>query len=250
MPQKRPPQADVFDTIHTMRRDKKFWNTEYTKAEHLRLSKEPSEDLQKFSRWLERRTGRTFLNQNAHALDLGCGNGRNLIYLAQTFGMRGEGYDISETAIAEAVSDAEGLPLSFAARSISEPIPLPDASVSLALDMMASHVLREGERAAFLAEIVRVLRPGGWLFFKSFLLDEDLNAKRLLRDHPAGEKDAYIHPEFGWYEHVWMEESLRAFFEPHFTIHKIEKSHQHMRRGRAHKRRSITAYMEKTDTNG
>lgn len=230
-----------------MRRDKKFWNTEYTKAEHLRLSKEPSEDLQKFARWLERRTGKTFLNQNANALDLGCGNGRNLIYLAQEFGMRGVGCDISETAIREAITDAQDLPLSFAVRSIGEPLSVSDGSVSIVLDMMASHVLRDKEREAFRGEIVRALRPGGWLFFKSFLLDEDLNAKRLLRDHPAGEKDSYMHPEFGWYEHVWTEESLREFFEPYFIIHKIEKSHQHMRRGRAHKRRSITAYLQKPD---
>lgn len=230
-----------------MRRDKnkKFWNAEYKTGEHLRLSKEPSEDLQKFARWLFRRTGGTFLNEQAHAVDFGCGNGRNLIYLAREFGMRGFGCDISETAIDTARADAEGLPLSFDVQSIASPISLPAASVSVALDMMASHVLRDSERERFRDEITRVLRPGGWLLFKSFLLDEDLNAKRLLRDHPTGEKDSYIHPEFGWYEHVWTEDSIRAFFEPHFIIHKIEKSHQHMRRGRAHKRRSVIVYLQK-----
>ena len=66
-----------------------FWDQEYTKAEHLALSTEASDDLEKFTRWLERQTKRTILNPTSSAIDLGCGNGRNLIYLAQSFGMRG-----------------------------------------------------------------------------------------------------------------------------------------------------------------
>jgi hypothetical protein len=130
--------------------------------------------------------------------------------------------------------------------SLAEPIPLPDSSVTLALDMMSSHVLRRIEREALRAEIVRTLRPNGWLFFKSFLLEEDANAKRLLREFPAQEKGMYIHPEIGVAEYVWTKNSLRDFFEPYFTVHKIEKSHKHQHAdGTAWKRRTISAYLEK-----
>ncbi len=164
---------------------KDFWNREYKTSEHLALSTAPSEDLEKFTRFLEREYKREFLNGYARVLDLGCGNGRNLIYLVQAYGIKGIGYDISDEAIKQARHASAGLPIAYEVRSIAEPLPLPDASQTFVLDMMTSHFLRKAEREALRQEIVRVLRPGGWLFFKSFLADEDLNVKRLLREHPA-----------------------------------------------------------------
>jgi SAM-dependent methyltransferase len=164
--------------------------------------------------------------------------------------MRAIGYDTSQEAIAQARAAAKagrdpGL-CQFEVRSIADPIPLPDESVTIALDMMSSHVLSAAERLALRGEILRVLKPGGWLFFKSFLLEEDAHAKRLLKEHPGPEESTYLHPEIGVTEYVWTEEALREFFEPYFTIHDIEKSHKHRRAdGSAWKRRTITAYLQK-----
>ena len=226
-------------------RHRTFWNKEYQTSEHLALSSTVAEDLVKFTRFLERQTKREYLNPRSRALDLGCGNGRNLIYLAESFGMQGVGYDISEVAINEARAASKDLPIEYESRSIADPLPIGDESVTLALDMMTSHFLKRAEREALLAEIVRVLRPGGWFFFKSFLAEEDLNVKRLLREHPADEEGAYIHPRMGVYEYVWTEDTMREFFGPNFEIHKIHKSHKHLKRGRAGKRRTLSAYMQK-----
>ncbi len=228
-----------------MSRHRDFWNREYKTSEHLTLSSAPSEDLQKFTRFLEREYKREFLNPRALALDLGCGNGRNLIYLAQEFGMRGVGYDISDVAVKEAQAASDGLAIEYEVRSITDPLPQKDESVTMVLDMMTSHFLKGEERKALKAEMLRVLRPGGWLFFKSFLADEDLNVKRLLRESPADEENAYIHPKMGVYEYVWTEEALRDFFAPEFEIHKLHKSHKHLRRGKPGKRRTLSAYMQK-----
>ncbi|MDO8523896.1 MAG: class I SAM-dependent methyltransferase [bacterium] len=230
-----------------MKNRKDFWEKEYKTGSHLALSDEPAEDLIKFTRWLQRNYGRRFLNVTAQALDVGCGNGRNLIFLAKEFGMRGVGYDISKTAIEQAKKNAEGLPLEFSIRSLSELIPLQGESVTLALDMMSSHVLTRAKREELRGEISRVLKSEGWLFFKSFLLDEDAHAKRLLKENPAEEEGMYIHPEIGVPEYVWTEEELRRFFEPYFAIHRIEKSHKHLHAdGSPWKRRTISAYLEKT----
>lgn len=238
-----------------MTKQKDFWNQEYAKtdrrgrvAPHLAISDEPAEDLEKFTRFLERNFGKKFLNVTAQALDIGCGNGRNLMYLVKEFGMRGVGYDISEVAIAQAKKSAEAQKLAaqFSVHEMEEPIPLPDKSVSIALDMMSSHFLQKAERENLRNEILRVLKSGGWLFFKSFLLDDDSHAKRLLRDSPAEEEGMYIHPEIKSAEYVWTEEALREFFEPYFTIHRIEKSFKHKHAdGSAWKRRTIVAYLEK-----
>jgi ubiquinone/menaquinone biosynthesis C-methylase UbiE len=230
---------------------KKFWNKEYKKPEHLALSTSPSGDLQKFCRWLERNIGEGALNKNTKVLDLGCGNGRNSIYLGQSFDCYCVGYDISEEAISQAGKQAEKLGLSsrliFSVRSLASPVPLADNSVDLVLDMMSSHFLKQKERELLHKEILRVLKPEGWLCFKSFLADEDLHVKRLLRDHPALEENAYIHPKFGSYEYVWTEEKVRTFFETNFVIEKLEKSHKHMMKERAFKRRSVLVYLRKKE---
>lgn len=229
---------------------KEFWNKEYKSSEHLALSMNVSEDLEKFIRWMEREHGRKYLNPLARVLDIGTGNGRNIIYLSNNYGMRGVGFDISEVAIAEAEKNKEDLPIELSVRSMADPLPLGDNSVTIVLDMMSSHFLKKAEREALLAEIVRVLKPGGWLFFKSFLADEDLHVKRLLKESPAEEEGAYIHPKIGVYEYVWTEEDAIDFFSPYFQIHKIQKSHKHINRGkigdeRAWKRRTFSMYLQK-----
>jgi SAM-dependent methyltransferase len=232
--------------MYAMRTHKDVWNKEYKTSEHLALSTKPSEDLQKFARFLERKEGRAHLNPTSLAVDLGCGNGRNLVYLSEQYGMRGLGYDISDEGVTQARELSRDLPIVYEVRSIDGNLNVDDSSVSLVLDMMTSHFLKEAGREHLIAEIVRILKPGGWLFFKSFLLEEDINAKRMLKEHPADEPYSYIHPSFGMYEHVWTIPSIHEFFEPHFEIHKIEKSHRHLtRQGEANKRRTVSVYLEK-----
>jgi len=228
-------------------RHRDFWNREYKTSEHLTLSTAPSEDLEKFTRWLERGYKREFLNAYARVLDLGCGNGRNLVYLAQAYSMKGTGYDISDEAIKQARLASGGLPITYEVRSIAEPLPLPDGSQTFVLDMMTSHFLRKAEREALRGEIVRVLRPGGWLFFKSFLADEDMHVKRLLKESPADEPGAYIHPKLGVYEYAWTEDEVQEFFDGHLELHKFNKSHRHiLKGGKAGKRRTFSAYLQKS----
>lgn len=228
---------------------KDFWNKEYAQARSFALSDEPAEDLIKFTRFLVRRSGKNLLNVTRKAVDVGCGNGRNLIYLGETFGMHGLGYDLSSEAIAQAREMRGELPLEFKVQSLADPIPMPDGSVTIALDMMASHVLKRTEREALRAELYRVLRPGGWLLMKSFLLEEDRNAAELLREHPGPEEGMYLHPRIKVAEYVWPTVSdVEHFYEEGgFTIHKLEKSYKHVTRaGKPWKRRSVIAYLEKS----
>lgn len=223
-----------------------FWDSEYAGGgEHLALSSEESEDLAKFTRWLLRQKNEAGLTGSSNVLDLGCGNGRNLIFLAQEFGVRGTGYDSSTAAIAEAKRASADLPLQYEVRSIAGSIDLPDESQDLALDMMASHFLKAAERLFLRDEIHRLLRPGGWLFMKTFLRDDDLHTERLLRDYPADEPGSYIHPVIGVAEHAYGEEELLEFLGQRFIVHKIYRSHKHRAHGRARKRRTISVYAQK-----
>lgn len=228
------------------KKQKNFWDKEYAQASHLAMSDTHSEDLEKFTRFLQRKSGKQLLNVTTKLVDVGCGNGRNAIFLAREFDMHGLGYDLSDEAISAARKAAEGLPLTFEKRALTDPIPLPDESVTIALDMMASHVLNRAEREALRAEILRVLKPGGWLFFKTFLRDGDRNAEALLKEFPGTEEGTYIHPEIKIPEYVSWESDIYDFYEPYFTVHKLERSHKHInKRGKAWKRRTASVYLER-----
>lgn len=222
-----------------------FWDKEYKNPEHLKLSTNQSEDLEKFTRFVVRQKRTDVLSPTASVLDVGCGNGRNLIYLANNFGNFGVGYDISKAAIAQAVAASKGLHLSYQARSIAGPLTVDDASQSLVLDMMTSHFLSKDERLGLRDEIFRSLKPGGLFFMKTFLKDEDLHTRRLLIEYPGKEEGSYIHPVMGVAEYVYTEEELVNFLKERFVIHKIYRSHKHAFRGQARKRRTITIYAEK-----
>lgn len=222
-----------------------FWEAEYNNPSHLKLSINPSEDLEKFTRWIIRQKREDILNPLSRVLDVGCGNGRNLIYLANNFGNSGTGFDISKSAIAQAVAASKGLKITYKARSIAGSLELDDESQLLVLDMMTSHFLDKEERAGLRDEIYRVLQPGGFLFMKTFLKDEDLHTARLIKENPGTEEGSYIHPIMGVAEYVYSEEELTDFLKEKFIIHKIYRSHKHAFRGQARKRRTITIYAEK-----
>lgn len=222
-----------------------FWEREYTNSENLALSTAPSADLQKFLRWLDRQDTAFHPTATDTVLDLGCGNGRNLIYLNDVAGAEGVGYDTAAAALKAARVAAGERPLTFTRRSIAEPLLLEDESVALALDMMSSHFLPEADRRRLRDEVYRVLKPGGWLFFKTFLRDDDLHTKRLLADHPGNEEGTYIHPVIGVPEHAYFEDELVEFLKEKFVIHKIYRSHKHKLRGKARKRRTISIYAQK-----
>jgi SAM-dependent methyltransferase len=223
-----------------------FWDSEYSRPEHLALSTEVSEDFEKFLRWLVRQSGKSLLNPTQSVVDFGCGNGRNLIYVAQESGIRGIGYDTSAAAIKEAKRLSAEQKLTYEVRSIAGAFPgLKDESQVLALDMMSSHFLKSRERAQLRDEIYRILKPGGYLFMKTFVRDGDLHTKRLTAEAPGSEANTYIHPVIGVEEHVYSEEELVDFLGERFIIHKTFLSHQHKSHGKARKRRTISVYAQK-----
>ncbi|MFA6050218.1 MAG: class I SAM-dependent methyltransferase [Candidatus Paceibacterota bacterium] len=224
---------------------KAFWNKEYKSGEHLALSTEPSSDLETFVHWAERNAEWPAFPKDGFILDVGCGNGRNIIPLAKEAGMKGFGFDISGEAITQARKAAGDLPIEFETRSASDDLPLPDESVDVVLDMMTSHFLKKEERDRYLQELVRVMKPYAWLFFKSFLLEGDQNAHRMIKENPGGEENSYIHPRIGVYEYVWTESALVDFFSPYFKIHKMIKSYKHVMDGKPWKRRTVSLYLEK-----
>lgn len=231
-----------------MKEEKKFWNKEYKNSEHLKLSENPSEELAFFANWIEKELGTGAISM-MNILDVGCGNGRNLAYLNEEYRGKGTGFDISEEAINIAKKNYKDKKnISFFVKDIRENIDMENESVDLVLDLMVSHHLTKEEHKKYFGEILRVMKKDGWLLWKTFLLDDDIHAKKMIRESKSqglGKKDnGYIHPEFGFYEYVWSEEEIREYVEPYFKIHTIRRSQAHKGKG-YHKRRYMVLYLER-----
>lgn len=104
-------------------------------------------------------------------LDVGCGTGSTGLAAARRVGAEGEvtGIDPSPEMIGRAIEKtaAAGLTLEFHTAG-AEAIPLPDASVDVAISSFAFHHLTPEIQRAGLAEILRTLRPGGRLAIFDF----------------------------------------------------------------------------------
>lgn len=260
---------------------KEFWNKEYKDPKHLTMSTDPASDLLEFVKWAKRNAEWPPFPKHGFVVDIGCGNGRNLIPLCHEYNMNGLGTDISEVALEQArvfANNAKtgvglteeqlagkrnpGLKIDFVRQGAEDKLPLEDQSVDIVLDMMVSHQLPKPDREKLVAEIARVMKPYGWLFFKTFVLDGDTNAKRMIHEHKItkdliqknpklgdengkAEMNSYIHPHTKGIEHVFTEGEISELFSPYFKIFKMKKSYKHVRDGMPFKRRTISVYMER-----
>ena len=96
-----------------------------------------------------------------HAIDLGCGTGRNAVYLANR-GYRVDAIDLSETAILKARSFARRseVDVNFVVGSIFD-LALPGGHYDLAYDAGLLHHLQPHQRPYYLEKVHTILKPNG-----------------------------------------------------------------------------------------
>jgi ubiquinone/menaquinone biosynthesis C-methylase UbiE len=98
-----------------------------------------------------------------HLLDAGCGTGLTALRIAARHpGCKVHGIDISPRMIAAARQDAEkqGLVVEFRVGSITD-LPYPEAAFDAVITNIMFHHLDLVEKRQAVAEVARVLRPGG-----------------------------------------------------------------------------------------
>lgn len=98
-----------------------------------------------------------WLGRPGTVLDLGCGLGSELSYLAR-LGWIGLGVDLSSTALRKASSTVAGT--HFVGADVRR-LPVPDNWATALLDRGCFHYLQPEDRAGYVSEAERVLRPGG-----------------------------------------------------------------------------------------
>ena len=135
---------------------KEFWDSTYQDGEYLNHwdYAYPSQELVAL-------VAAQVPKDGAVCLDVGCGAGRDAVFLAQC-GFQVIGVDISDKAlvIAEKRAAEAGVNVDWRCGSFLD-LPLEDHSVDFINDRGALHLVVEPDRPRFASELRRVLKPGG-----------------------------------------------------------------------------------------
>jgi len=186
-----------------------IWEKEYKDPTLVSLSDVPAQCVRDFARFL--RKERKIELDNLNILDLGCGNGKNSLYIdEQGLNNRITGIEISDTVLNHARKRVPNG--NFIKQSIGIKWPVSDQGFDIVLDVTCSNSLNEKERVVYLSELQRSIKPGGYFFLRALCKDGDKNAQNLLKTNPGTEKDTYIMPGLGLTERVFSKEDLLATY--------------------------------------
>lgn len=176
-------------------------------------SEEGSSGIIKFLDWLKAKKNDY---KNLKAIELGCGKGRNVIWLAKQ-GIHSTGIDFSKTAIEEAKKRAERVGLEdqteFYYHDATTPWNFPDNSFDLVTDCFATTDIEDAKGRQFAAsEMVRILKPGGYLL--AYLLSpQDEYHAQTIKESPAAEKGAFLHPKTGKFEKTFDLDEIKQMYK-------------------------------------
>jgi SAM-dependent methyltransferase len=211
-----------------MRKQQKIWHDEHltSKAIPALAEAEPSGGLVKLISMLKIRdfTGK-------RAVDIGCGKGRNSIYLAeQGFQVTGLEYIKPALEAAQKLAEARGqVPnIEFLQAEIDRPWEFPNDYFDLAVDSFSSIDIETlTGRQTYRDEMLRTLKPGGYAMVTVVSTDDEWEAE-LITSSPGSEPNSTIWPQNGKYQKDYDEAELRDFYKE-FKVVALEKV---TRRGR------------------
>lgn len=181
-------------------------------------------------------------------LDVGCGNGRNAIYLAAK-GCNVHAVDASEVALgyARERTNAEGLAdkIQFYNLVLTRHWPFPDNYFALALDAYVfCHLLNRQERETYRGELRRLLRPSGVLYSAVFCVDDEYY-RELMDSNDKGNRIVLDHRN-GIRKHLYTEDEFRNFFSAEFRVTYFTKfQFDDVVQGRKYRRSILTLISEK-----
>jgi SAM-dependent methyltransferase len=197
-----------------MRKQQEIWEREHIKQEALpsMASVEPDHSVVAFAEYL---ADYQIKPLRWSAVDIGCGKGRNAIYLA-TLGYEVYGLDYIQLAIDTACQLAEERNVSNGVHlfrtEIDKPWPFVDHSFDVAIDCFSSiDIETEEGRVVYRQEMYRTLKPGGYALVTAVSADDEIESE-LIKRYPGEEKNSTLWPTNGKFQKDYSEEELRVFY--------------------------------------
>jgi ubiquinone/menaquinone biosynthesis C-methylase UbiE len=188
----------------------KLWDKEHKNPNELLQmnSEEASSGVIKFYEWITKKKD----TKNLKGIELGCGKGRNVIYLARQ-GIETVGLDFSPFAIKEAKKRAKEIKnAKFLIHDATIPWPFKDNSFDFTIDCFAtSDIESKMGRAFAVSEMIRILKPGGYMLVYN-MSPEDEYQQQLITESPAEEKNAFIR-KGGKFEKTFDKKELLELYQ-------------------------------------
>ncbi len=153
--------------------------------------------------------------KSGKALDIGCGQGRHALYLAQQ-GLESYGIDYLVRPIQEAKETAKKLNLSNAHFKVTDLFNLefPENYFDLIIDWSVLDHVHPNEWNIYLKNILKVLKVNGYLCLIEFSAS-DSRIKNKLKNFAMDK---------GSYDHYFREDELKTLFSNNFDFVKTEES--------------------------
>ncbi len=206
-----------------MRKQQKIWQEEHQRTATLpRMdSEDPSSAVVWFTDYLQQKKTH-LLNK---IIDIGCGKGRNAVYLAQQ-GFEVWAVDYIPEALAEVQRKAKDLYLEkdihTQEMAIDQAWPFSDNFFGVAIDCFSSiDVETKKGREAYQKEMLRTLKPGGYAFVAVVSADDELESE-MIRQKPGPEPNSTYWEGTNKFQKDYDEAELREFYKD-FEVVEVKK---------------------------
>lgn len=214
-----------------MRKQQKVWQEEHNKSKAIPslATEEPSSAVVDFVKFLKDKQ----IN-SGKVVDIGCGKGRNAIYLVKLgFEVYGMDYirlaldHTRELAIKNGVADL----IHLYNRSLDEQWLFENNFFDIAIDCFSSIDIEDYQgRKVCKDEMFRTLKPGGYGMVTAVSVEDEIE-KELIKTNPGSEKNSTIWPN-GKFQKDYDEKELRDFYSDFKTIELKEIKKKAVKLGR------------------
>lgn len=216
-----------------MRKQQRVWENEHATKKTLpsMATEDPSTGVVKFIDHLTRKGVKPPLK----VIDIGCGKGRNAIYLAKK-GFEVYAVDYIQNALSEVENKVKGagklLKIHLTQAEIDRKWPFPDNFFDIAIDSFSSIDIetRKG-REVYKKEMFRTLKPGGYALVMVVSADDEWD-KELIKSSPGKEKNSTIWPQNGKFQKDYDGNELREFYQDFQILELREIKHKAFKLGR------------------